>query len=198
MTMRALRALLLGSFDDAERLANEALSLQAGRPNVMFTHLVQMALSRWEQGRLDELRDELQTVVEQFPGAAFARAWPLAEAELDHSDEARGGLRLLAEQLPQQPRDGIWMPAVALASVLSMRLNEPGPAAGLYSLLAPYAQHVISFTSPQPVACHGSASFYLGLLATLTAQWAAAVDHFETAIRVHERLEAGLAGPYSP
>jgi tetratricopeptide (TPR) repeat protein len=192
MTMRALRALLLGSFDDAERLANEALSLQAGRPNVMFTHLVQMALSRWEQGRLDELRDELQTVVEQFPGAAFARAWlSLAEAELDHSDEARGGLRLLAEQLPQQPRDGIWMPAVALASVLSMRLNEPGPAAGLYSLLAPYAQHVISFTSPQPVACHGSASFYLGLLATLTAQWAAAVDHFETAIRVHERLEAG-------
>ena len=192
MTMRALRALLLGSFDDAERLANEALSLQAGRPNVMFTHLVQMALSRWEQGRLDELRDELQTVVEQFPGAAFARAWlSLAEAELDHSDQARGGLRLLAEQLPQQPRDGIWMPAVALASVLSMRLNEPGPAAGLYLLLAPYAQHVISFTSPQPVACHGSASFYLGLLATLTAQWAAAVDHFETAIRVHERLEAG-------
>ena len=78
MTMRALRALLLGSFDDAERLANEALSLQAGRPNVMFTHLVQMALSRWEQGRLDELRDELQTVVEQFPGAAFARSMAFA------------------------------------------------------------------------------------------------------------------------
>src|SRR6266508_262086 len=31
-TMRALRALLDGSFDDAERLADEALSLQTGRP----------------------------------------------------------------------------------------------------------------------------------------------------------------------
>ncbi len=192
MTMRTLRALLYGSFDEADRLAKEALSLQAGRPNVMFTHLVQVALLRWEQGRLEELRDELQRVVEQFPGAAFARAWlSLAEAELDHIDEAHGGLRSLAEQLPQQPRDGIWMPAVALTSVLAVRLNEPAPAAGLYSLLAPYAQHVISFTAPQPVACHGSASFYLGLLATLTAQWATAGDHFETAIRVHERLEAG-------
>jgi predicted ATPase len=192
MTMRALRGLLYGSFDDAEQLANEALSLQAGRPNVMFTHLVQVALLRWEQGRLEELRDELQRVVEQFPGAAFARAWlSLAEAEVDHIDKARSGLRSLAEQLPERPRDGIWMPAVALASVLSVRLNEPEAAAGLYSLLAPFAQHVISFTAPHPVACHGSASFYLGLLATLTGQWMAAGDHFETAIRVHERLEAG-------
>jgi predicted ATPase len=191
MTMRALRALLYGSFDDAERLANEAVSLEPGRPNVMFTHLVQVALLRWEQGRLEELREELHMVVDQFPRAAFVRAWlSLAEVEVNHLEEARHGLRSLVEELPQQPRDGIWMPAVALASVLSVRLNEPEAAAVLYPLLAPYAQHVISFTSPQPVACHGSASFYLGLIATLTAQWAAAGDHFETAIRVHERLEA--------
>src|SRR6266511_6202946 len=82
-TMRALRALLSGSLEDAERLANEALSLQPGQPNVVFTHLVQMALLRWEQGRLGELRGELQGVVDQFPRAAFARAWlSLADAEL--------------------------------------------------------------------------------------------------------------------
>jgi hypothetical protein len=79
---------------------------------------------------------------------------------------------------------------VALASVLTVRLNEPEAAAGLYLLLTPYAGHVINFTAPQPVACYGSAAFYLGLLATLTAQWAAAGDHFDTAIGVHERLEA--------
>jgi hypothetical protein len=119
------------------------------------------------------------------------RAWlSLAEAELDHIEQAHSGLRSLAEQLPQQPRDGIWMPAVALTSVLAVRLNDPEAAAGLYALLAPYAEHVISFTAPQPVACYGSASFYLGLLATLTARWATAGDHFEAAIGVHERLEA--------
>jgi tetratricopeptide (TPR) repeat protein len=46
-TMRGLQALLHGSFEDAERLANEALSLEPGRPNVQFTYIDQMALLRW-------------------------------------------------------------------------------------------------------------------------------------------------------
>lgn len=80
---------------------------------------------------------------------------------------------------------------MALASVLSAHLNEPEAAGGLYPLLAPYTEHVVAFTAPQPVACYGSVSFYLGLLATVTAQWTAAADHFQTAIRAHDRLEAG-------
>jgi tetratricopeptide (TPR) repeat protein len=191
-TMRVLQALLSGSFEEVERLASEALSLQPGRPNVMFTRLVQVALLRWEQGRLKELRDELQGVVDQFPRAAFARAWlSLADAELGDRDGARRGLRSLTEQLPQQPRNGIWLPAVALASVLSAHLNEPESAGSLYPVLGPYAGHVVAFTAPQPVVCLGSVSFYLGLLATVTAQWAAAADHFEAAIAAHDRLGAG-------
>ena len=190
-TMRALRALLDGSFDDAERLADEALSLQTGRPNVLFTHLDQVALLRWEQGRLGELRDEWQGVVDRFPRAAFARAWlSLADAEFGDSDGARRGLWSLAEQLPQRPRNGIWLPAVALACVLSAHLNEPEAAGSLYPLLGPYGGHIVAFTAPQPVVCLGSASFYLGLLATVTARWAEAADHFEAAIAAHDRLGA--------
>jgi hypothetical protein len=98
---------------------------------------------------------------------------------------------LLAEQLPGRPRDGIWLPAVALASLLAAYLNEPGAAGSLYPLLHPYAGHVVAFTAPHPVVCLGSASFHLGLLASVTAQWGVATDHFEAAIRAHERLEAG-------
>ena len=190
-TMRALRALLSGAFADAERLADEALSLQPGRPNAMFTRLVQLALARWEQGELAEMRGELQAVVDRFPRAAFAGAWlSLAHAELGDSDAARGGLRSLAEQLPQQPRNGIWLPAVALASELATRLNDPEAAATLYPLVAPYSDRIIAFTAPQPVACYGSASLYAGLLATVMARWADAADHFEAAIRAHDRLGA--------
>ena len=190
-TMRALRALLSGAFADAERLADEALSLQPGRPNAMFTRLVQVALARWEQGELAEMRGELQSVVDRFPRAAFAGAWlSLADAELGDSDAARGGLRSLAEQLPQQPRNGIWLPAVALASELATRLNDPEAAATLYPLVAPYSHRIIAFTAPQPVACYGSASLYAGLLATVMARWADAADHFEVAIRAHDRLGA--------
>jgi hypothetical protein len=192
VTMRALQALLHGSFEDAERLADEALSLQPGRPNVMFTHIDQMALLRWEQGRLGELRDDWQGVADQFPLAAFAGAWrSLADAELGHRDEARRGLWSLTEQLPERPRDGIWLAAVALTSLLAAHLDEPEAAGSLDQLLAPYAGHVIAFTAPHPVVCLGSASFYLGLLATVRARWTEAADHFEAAIRAHDRLGAG-------
>ena len=172
-TMRALRALMSGSFDEAEREADEAVALQTGRRNnVMFTHRVQVALLRWEQGRLGEFRPELQEVVDRFPRATFARAWlSLADAELGDSDRARRGLRSLAERLPQQPRNGIWLPAVALASVLAAQLNEPDSAAILSPVLTPYAGHIIAFTAPHPVACYGSASFYLALLATVMSRW---------------------------
>jgi AAA ATPase domain len=190
-TMRALLALLHGSFEEAERLANEAFSLQPTRPNVMFTHLDQMALLHWEQGRLKELRDQWQAVADQYPRAAFATAWlSLADAELGDGDGARRGLRSLAEQLPQQPRDGIWLPAVALGSLLSAHLNEPEAAGSLYPLLLPYAGHIVAFTAPQPVVCLGSASFYLALLGSVMTRWAEAADHFEAAMRAHDRLEA--------
>jgi hypothetical protein len=192
LTMRALQALLHGALEDAETLADEASSLQPGRPNVMFTHIDQVAVLRWEQGRLGELRDQWRRVVDQFPKAAFARAWlSLAEAETGDHDDARRGLRSLAEQLPQQPRNGIWLPAVALASLLSARLDEPEAARSLYPLLLPYARHIVAFTAPHPVVCLGSASFYLALLATTTSRWAQAPDHFQAAIRAHDRLGAG-------
>ena len=190
-SMRALAAQLDGSFEEAERLADEALSLQPGRPNVQFTHLDQVALLRWERGRLGELRDEWQGVVDRFPRAAFARAWlSLADAEIGRSDDARSGLRALVEQIPQRPRNGIWLPAVALGSLLSARLNEPETAGALYSILLPYAGHIVAFTAPQPVVCLGSGAFYLGLLAAVRSRWAEAADHFQAAIAAHDRLGA--------
>jgi tetratricopeptide (TPR) repeat protein len=190
-TMRTLTAQLDGSFEEAERLANEASSLQPGRPNIMFTHLDQLALVRWEQGRLGEMRDEWQGVVDQFPRAAFARAWlSLADAELGHADDAHRGLRGLVEMIPRRPRDGIWLPAVALASLLSAYLNEPEAAASLYPILLPYARHIIAFTAPQPVVCLGSAWFYLGLLASVRSRWAEAAGHFQAAIGAHDQLGA--------
>jgi hypothetical protein len=42
----------------------------------------------------------------------------------------------------------------------------------------------------QPVACFGSTSFYLALLATTASRWAEAGDHFDAALRAHQRLGA--------
>jgi tetratricopeptide (TPR) repeat protein len=191
MTMHAMRALLAGSFEEAEEVAGEALNLQPARPNVLFTHIDQVALLRWEQGRLGSLRDEWQTVVDRFPGAAFARVWlGLADADLGDRDAARRGLRSVVEHLPRLPRNGVWLPSAALAALLCACLNDNEAADVLYPLLLPYAGHVIALTAPQPVVCLGSASFYLALLCSMTSRWTEAADHFEAALRVHDRLGA--------
>jgi hypothetical protein len=80
---------------------------------------------------------------------------------------------------------------VALTAMLAAHLNEPQAAGSLDPLLAPYARHVVAFTAPHPVVCLGSASFYLGLLATARSKWKEAAGHFEAAIAAHDRLGAG-------
>jgi tetratricopeptide (TPR) repeat protein len=190
-SMRAMRALLQGSFEEAERLAGEGLALQPERLNVRWAHLNQVALLRWQQGRLGELRETWQTLVERFPGAGFARGWlALADAEGGNGDDARRGLWPVVEHVLQHRRNGLWLPAFALASLVSAHLDDAEAAGRLYPVALPYANHVIAMTMEQPVVCFGSASLYLGLLATIASRWVEAEEHFDAALWTHDRLGA--------
>lgn len=190
-TSRAMRTLLRGDLEEAEKLVDEALAVQPARPNARFAHLDQLAAIRWEQGRLAELQAAWRGLVEQFPTVGFARGWLAhAEAERGLQDEARRGLRSLVEDIPRLPRDGLWLAALALASLLSARLQEPDGAASLYPLLLPYADRTIAITMPHPVVCLGSASLYLALLAAVASRWDEADGHFQTALRANDRLGA--------
>jgi tetratricopeptide (TPR) repeat protein len=190
-TMRAGRALLAGSFDRVEELAEDARSCLPGRPNAGHAHLNHMTMLRWEQGRLPELRESWQQLVERFPQLAFAQAWLcLAAAEDGREDAARGGLRELVGAIPNLPRNGLWLPAIALSSLAAARLGERDVAASLYPLLRPYAERAIVLPMPHPVLCFGSAALHLALLATLTREWEDAETHFQNAMRVHRRLAA--------
>lgn len=190
-TMRAGRALLAGSFDQVEPLAEEALDCLRGRPNAYHAHLNHLTMLRWEQGRLDELRESWQTLVERFPQLAFAHAWLcLTAAEGGREEAARAGLRELVEAIPGLPRNGIWLPAVALASLTAARLEDRYAAAALYPLLRPYAGRAVVLPMPHPAVCFGSAALYLGLLATVARDWDTAEGHFEDAVLSHRRLAA--------
>ena len=188
-TMRAMVALLHGAFEAAEQLADAALTLQPHRPNVRQVHQGQLALLRWEQGRLGELREAWREAEDRFPRIARGLL-ALADAELGGSDDARRGLQSLVHQILQLPRDNISLVTLALACLVSAQLRDAEAARSLYPILLPYAEHIVAITKPHPLVCVGSASFYLGLLATLTCSWAAAADHFEAAIRAHDRLAA--------
>jgi hypothetical protein len=115
----------------------------------------------------------------------------MIDADLGGDAAARRSVRFVADELASRPRDGLWPPAVAVAALAAARLQEPAAADRLYQALVPYRAQVIVGAMPHPVVCFGSASLYLGLLATATRRWAEADDHFQAATAAHQRLEAG-------
>jgi hypothetical protein len=112
------------------------------------------------------------------------------DVELGDEDATRRALQALVDDLPKRPRDGLWLPALALASRVAARLHDPVAADRVSHILRPYQARIIAGMMPHPVVCLGSVSFYLGLLATVRSRWAEAADHFEAAIRTHDRLGA--------
>jgi hypothetical protein len=80
---------------------------------------------------------------------------------------------------------------MVLAALVTARLEDVTAARALYPALLPYAEQNVSMNMEQPVVCFGSVAFYLGMLATVTSSWSEAEQHFEAAIRAHERLGAG-------
>jgi hypothetical protein len=190
-TMRAGRALLAGSFDRVERLAQDAADRLPGRPNAFHAQISQLTMLRWEQGRLGELHAAWQGVFERFPQFAFARGWLcLAAAQQGRNEAARGLLRQLVAEIPALPRNGIWLPAVALASLAAAQLDRPDDAAALYPLLLPFAERTILIPMPHPAICFGSASLYLALLAAASDARDEAEQHFDAALRANQRLGA--------
>jgi AAA ATPase domain len=190
-TMRAMLALLQGSPGDAETLAEQARSVLPDGPNSAFAYDDLIEVLHWDQGRLQELRPAWQEQVARTPWSLWPRLW-LAMTDADLGDEAtaRGSLEHVADELLRRPHDGLWLPAMALAALVAARLHEPVAAGHLYTAMVPYRTQVIVVAMPHPVACLGSASLYLGLLATVTSSWAEAGDHFEAAVAAHQRLGA--------
>jgi tetratricopeptide (TPR) repeat protein len=191
-TMRAMWALLQGCLAEAETLAGEAHSLHPDGPSTTFAHHDLIEVLRWDQGRLQELRPAWREQMARTPWFTWPRLWmSLADLDLGDGATARRTLEFATDTLLARPRDGRWLPAMAVAALVAARLNEPAAAERLYAALLPYRTQVVVAALPPPVVCFGSASFHLGLLATVTARWAEAGDHFDTAMAVHERLGAG-------
>jgi tetratricopeptide (TPR) repeat protein len=190
-TMQAMWAMLQGSLEEAERLAEHARSLQPDGPNTCFAYYDLLEVLRWDQDRLGELRPAWHEQMAQTPGFVWPTLW-LSLTDVDLGDEitARTSLQSVVAELTKRPRDGRWLPAVAVAALAAARRQEPDAGDRLYQALLPYRAQVIAATMPHPVVCLGSASFYLGLLAALTSRWPEAIDHFEAAVVAHQRLGA--------
>jgi hypothetical protein len=190
-SLRGMRAILAGRFEEGERLARETLA-QAARvdsphtPGVFASHLL---LIRVEQGRAGELEAAFAAAAERSraPIMSASHAWLLVA--LGRLDEARRMLRgLVARKLADVPVDFFWLGTVALLAEIAAAVEDRRAARLLYDALFPYADRVV--VVGMSAGCIGSARRPLALLAGLLDRDGEAQEHFAAALEENARLRA--------
>src|SRR5438034_379419 len=187
---RATRAIMDGRFAEGEEQAKRAFELGQRERDAQPTmrHEIQTIILHFHQGRLDQHLGRSQPRAD-VPAPMFLRcARAFWWSETDRQGEARLELSALAKEGFPLPHDGAWVVSMGLLSTVAAELNDRASAAKLYDLLAPYAGRV--GIAAAGLACSGSGSYHLGLLAATPGRVADAIRHYEDAATVHERMGA--------
>jgi len=190
---RAMRALVKGRFDEAERLTTEAFTM--GRR--VHERLAAQGLGifsvvlGWERGVMPDLAGVLERFGAQYPGIGAWRAGlAFLYVEEGRVADARREFESLADELPTRTtRDSVWLPSTALLALVCASLGDEERADVLYEALEPYADRMV--VAGRALVCLGSVAYHLGALAATTGNRDEAAAHFERAISLHARFGHG-------
>jgi tetratricopeptide (TPR) repeat protein len=189
---RAMRAHMNGRFPEAEQLAQRAHSIgeRVHRETAVGWYGVQTAALQRSQGRLEEAAAALGVFRKQFPWVSTWRCeLALTLALIGREVEARAEFeQIAANDFSDLRPDLTWLVSVALLAETCARLGDATRAGPLYALLLPHAGRSVS-VSPG-VVCYGSASRYLGLLASVQRHWKQSEEHFDAALAANARMGA--------
>jgi eukaryotic-like serine/threonine-protein kinase len=187
---RAMRALLEGHLEEAERLARGALEIGGLRQSEYVTYLFEHALLvaiRWMQGRLGELQEAIRFHGEWYSSLARWRN-ALVAVELADERTARAEVeRHALGDFADLPRDGLWLLHLCSLAEACVLLGDERRAARLYQLLSPYAdRNAISMTTMP----FGPVALRLGMVAAMLGRWEEAERHFQLAMERCTQLGA--------
>jgi hypothetical protein len=176
-----------GRLADAERLAAESMEMRVNMESADAESVfaAQLFLIRHGEGRLGELVDAVEQVVEANPTLAAWRAGlPLAYLAAGREDESARELeRMVAALDTAVPRDFFWLTAIAVLAEASAKLRHPETAAVLYERLAPYRDCLVQVGHAGSL---GPVARLLGLLAAARGDRKAAAGHLEDALATTE------------
>jgi tetratricopeptide (TPR) repeat protein len=191
ISIKALRAILVGEFAEAERLAARAFETAHEFSNEFAAGVygVQMFTIRREQGRLAEVAPTLRRFIDENPrDAAWRPGMALIAGDLGFHDAARKAFADLAAGGFAFPVDTKRTLTLSYLAEVCARLGDADNAERLYELLLPYRD--LTVIAPAATVCCGAAARYLGMLAGTLGDRAAAEEHFEAALVIDERLQA--------
>jgi class 3 adenylate cyclase/tetratricopeptide (TPR) repeat protein len=182
-TLRTMRAHLDGRLEEATELCERAYAdgLRLQQANAVNVHLVQRLYLSLDQGRVEELLEQLARTSLPRPEAPVWRAaMALALAGLDRREEVLEQVGSLAEEgFAALPRDAVWMTTLVMAGRAVGHFDDPTYAEELYELLEPFSDRTC--LPGGPVMCFGPVSRTLGMLARASGRPDDALAHLEDA-----------------
>ena len=189
-SLRAMRAVLGGRLEEAERLARGTLEVAGLRPNEHMGYMLEHALMvaiRWAQGRLGELRETVRAHGDRYPSVA---RWRDAFVAAELADERAARLELerhARSGFTELPRNALWVLHLCALAEACVLVRDERRAAELYELLSPYGERNAVALSTMPF---GPVALRLGMLAALLGRWSEAERQFEVATERCGRLGA--------
>jgi class 3 adenylate cyclase len=188
--LRAMRAMMDGRFDDAERLAEDARrgGELAQEPLSAQLYALQLSVLRRHQGRMEEMLPAVREMAARYPAI---RAWRLALvsflADAGRLDETRTEFeRLSAHDFEDIPVDAQWLTAMTRIADACAHLEDADRAGVLYRKLLPFADHEV--VAGRAAALNGPVSLYLGRLALTMGRPGDGVEHLEQALKQTTRM----------
>ena len=188
-TWQAMRQGARGDFDDAERLAAEALELgtQSEQADAYTWFAGQLFTFRMLQGRLPEIMDAVReqavALTEALP--AWNAALALALSRSGHQEDAMAVIdEFAATNFDRLPRDLLWLHALHYFTLACEELSLDQYAGALYDLLLPHDGMVATNGTIDA----GPVSLHLGILARLQGRDALAEDHLAAAETLSRRM----------
>ena len=182
---RAERALLVGRYDEADRLIERAVVLgerSQSRSADVFLRVQRFALARdhLDDSDLEAATEALKPRLGMHTTYIALRA--LGLAELGQLEEARALFDHVMSQVTELPRDALYLSVVAVLAETGRLLQEHSHAPVLYEVLTPFAGRTIVQATP---VCYGAVDFYLGLLAATLGDASSAHEHLLAAANLH-------------
>ncbi len=191
----AMRALIAGRLEEAERCAGEALRIGASAEQVTAPQYfaIQLMAIRREQQRFDEIEQPARELVASNPDRpAWRTALMTLLWETGQLEKAREQLEALAaKNFEDIPRDGDWLITMSLIAEGCTRLEDARRAELVYGLLLPCRDGNV--VAGFAVVCFGSVERYLGALARVAGREHEAREHLERALAANSLLKAPVA-----
>ena len=189
LSTSTMLALAAGRFAEAEKLTAQAFALgERAQPEmaipIEWFHRFTLLDFR---GALGQMEPPVSEMIRGYPTRPMFRCTlAYAAARLGDTDEAERELgELGVDGFSALPVEMEWLFGMSLLSETSALLGETKLAPSLYGLLLPWAALNVS---DHPEGIRGSASRYLGLLATTLGRFETAEEHYENALAMNERL----------